>query len=85
MTRASKTTIGQWQPIESAPKDGCEILAYQPESGEQFVVYWNGDGWQYAVVQIAGVQHEIRCDPSHWHPIPAPPSDAALGNPEVAR
>lgn len=29
---ALKAQIPQWQPIETAPRDGCSVIAYQPGS-----------------------------------------------------
>jgi hypothetical protein len=61
-----------WQPIETAPKDGTHILIYDAY-GECSVVYWftydNGNdcGWTY--------DGGDRFDPSHWMPLPDPPKE----------
>lgn len=67
-----------WQPIETAPKDGTRILAYQPLGmwhsarpwrGERIeVVYWH----QPANPKAEGLwvpSHR----PTHWMPLPDPP------------
>lgn len=30
----------QWQPIESAPKDGTEIIGFSPEVGKPLLIRW---------------------------------------------
>jgi hypothetical protein len=56
-----------WQPIETAPKDGTPILAYD---GGIWVAWWfvtneRIKGW-------ATLDHVID-DPTHWMPLPDPP------------
>lgn len=67
----------EWQPIETAPKDGREILAFAQGShglNDTFFAVaqwangdpdmWTGSGWFWPFA--------IR--PTHWMPLPAPPS-----------
>ena len=77
-----------WQPIETAPRDGTEILmtnGVDVSSGQWFSEYGgtydqegapNGDerdaGW---MDWIGGMQP----DPTHWMPLPPPPTEAAHG------
>lgn len=71
---AAGYTIEQdWQPIETAPKDGPYILAHwrlMPHF--PIVVRWDRrlKGWQ-----IAGGKGRIE-GLTHWRPLPAPPADA---------
>ena len=79
--QASQTTNG-WQPIETAPKDGTNVIlygSYESKPGEPFVVagmswdsepvgWTNGDCWATEVGD--------RWVPTHWHPLPCPPEDA---------
>jgi len=58
----------EWQPIESAPKDGTRILMWDTFS--VFEGLWNGS-WQTASLST-------RAWVSHWMPLPPPP---ALGMP----
>ena len=58
----------EWQPIETAPKDGTDILTYAKFGGIS-VRYWGegddeGMAWQ---PRIRG------CFPTHWMPLPNPP------------
>jgi hypothetical protein len=60
-----------WQPIETAPRDGTEILFWvAPEMSEGWaeVGHWfetAHDGWWVA--------HTIERKPTHWMPLPEPP------------
>ena len=65
--RQSMKTIG-WLPIEMAPKDGTEILAYvnnNGQRGERMVLYWDRGFWLWGALAIH--------DPTHWMPLPEPP------------
>ncbi len=67
----------EWQPIETAPKDGTHVLLYR--SGEYASLHegywklshfggshaWGGAGWTFAGFD----------QPTHWMPLPAPPGD----------
>ena len=71
--------MGEWQRIETAPKDGTEFLAVD-ETGNMWVVrsrYENfakleppGYGWQEKGVD-GGVADDAY---SHWMPLPKPPT-----------
>ena len=59
-----------WQPIDSAPKDGPILLFYQ---GEMIVGYW------LLSPDELGGWHEASNDacqfyPTHWMPLPPPPT-----------
>ncbi len=66
----------QWQPIETAPKDGNPVLLYWP--------YWRGR----AVIGYFAYTGKWCCihaltdgpGPTHWMPLPKPPSDQARAN-----
>lgn len=67
--------MSDWQPIETAPKDGAIILATWEDSWTAVrgrvcphaeAMYWD-DGWFYA---YDGDSHPR--PPSHWMPIQAP-------------
>jgi len=71
-----------WQPIETAPKDGTEILLRLPDEDtfRGFTVwcaYWNYDCGVYGWLDDG---HLISDMPfTGWTPIPAPPTDATEG------
>jgi hypothetical protein len=60
----------QWQPIETAPKDGTSILGWMGEMGGAEVIWWSSDnsGWDRGDYAPGG-----RPAPTHWAPIPEPP------------
>lgn len=59
--------MSDWQPIETAPRLGARVLVWDRTTGVLAAQYVMGE-W-YA--------HEIRQTvvPTHWHPLPAPPSE----------
>lgn len=68
--------MSEWQPIETAPRDGTEVILYFPEwCGEKNMVetgFWDqrydGDinaAWEFA--------YGSGDSATHWMPIPAPP------------
>lgn len=63
-----------WQPIETAPKDGVDIMAWpQPISRQPFVAFWDeARGGQWS--QWPG---RDRANPTHWRPLPTPPQEIA--------
>lgn len=61
----------EWQPIETAPKDGTVILAYV-SGGHHALVAWNDDWedwlhlpWHESMPAVI----------THWMPLPAPPQE----------
>jgi uncharacterized protein DUF551 len=80
--------MSEWQPIETAPKDGTAILVYGPEllretNGNCAVVRWDASG--YATEQ-SSIKWWVVSDgkfgpydlrgpsPTHWMPLPDPPA-----------
>jgi len=76
----------EWQPIETAPKDGTAFLAWEDDDrGNQWpvVIKWTeyeteedreefGEGfWQYCEELLSDVAGEA--EPTHWLPLPPPP------------
>jgi Protein of unknown function (DUF551) len=61
------------QPIETAPKDGSQFLAFQ--SGRYFNCWWhdnNGFDEQYWMDE-----GDTEPNPTHWMPLPPAPDNAA--------
>lgn len=62
--------VQYWQPIETAPKDGTEILIYS-RYGDQYVVsYDDSFNAPWRVRNEEGLNAHI---PTHWMPLPEPP------------
>jgi len=62
-----------WQPIETAPRDGREILVYDPIVKITFCVRWTGARFPWTLV--FGYREFSERSPSHWMPLPAVPVD----------
>lgn len=72
----------QWRPIETAPRNGTPILAYEPHrepcvehaaSDETVaVVHWSGRVWADPLYDMTGLDN-----PTHWMPLPEPPATGA--------
>lgn len=66
----------EWQPIETAPKDGFSVLIsfdgivgeahYYDQDNEHEGWYWAQEHWTDA--HVSGPVY-----PTHWMPLPAPP------------
>lgn len=61
--------VAGWQPIERAPRDGTQFLAF--EIGGYFNCWWhdNGYGEQYWMDEA-----DSEPNPTHWMPLPAAPA-----------
>jgi hypothetical protein len=57
----------EWQPIETAPKDGTEILTYR-EAGLMAVAVWDPFWKGWICVDGAALMAV-----THWQPLPEPP------------
>ena len=67
-----------WQPIETAPKDGTHILAYQHTNDPDdehviYVVLYRKVLGEWEWIEARG--EEYACfEPTHWMPLPNPPA-----------
>jgi len=64
-----------WQPIETAPKDGTEILAYygQEGRGQILILAWDENWWGPGNGDWVLNGEKDYATPTHWMPLPAPP------------
>jgi len=65
-----RTRAPQWQPIETAPKDGRPLLLDHPDWHTRVL----RGGWD--AHEQAWRAHGFGCpatQPSHWHPLPGQP------------
>ena len=71
-----------WQPIETAPKDGTDLLLYVPavdgEPAYQMTGNWDGDCW---VDNARGSWRGF--EPSHWQIVEPPSVQACEAEPCV--
>jgi len=76
--------VSAWQSIETAPKDGTEILVCKATDADgraigreafglfvQRAAWWDLEGW---IVYCSMIKEpQLFFDPTHWMPIPTPP------------
>lgn len=74
--------MSEWQPIETAPKDGSPVLVYAVEGCTQWKFYtplwicrWE-EGHEDGEWIEAGGELYTTCKPTHWMPLPKPPKDS---------
>lgn len=65
-----------WQPIENAPRDGTRILSCRPDFKDRpliyaIVAYKDGEWHQQALM---GGSLGVGYYPTHWQPLPNPPT-----------
>ena len=83
--------LPQWQPIETAPKDGTAVIIFTPADGAAVPVPEDGQvgfGWfddgcddlgnevDEATWQWFDQHEQGPCHPTHWMPLPEPPVTA---------
>lgn len=74
----------EWKPIESAPKDGTEIIVFHPQAGV-CAAFCPGDGFAWHCMdgmntgigkksgQSIPIMTSFVEPPTHWQPLPAAP------------
>jgi hypothetical protein len=66
--RAALRSLPEWQPIETAPKDGSSVLLFEPDGLGRFVGYWNVPRQAFAALTSVW-----ETEPTYWQPLPQPP------------
>ena len=69
-----------WQPIETAPRDGRTVLLAEPVDGKVFTTpgHWledYGGWWEHGSHPTDYVDLPVE-NPTHWMPLPPPPEAA---------
>jgi len=57
--------VSEWQPIETAPKDGTSVILWV-DGGGWYIGFWDGRSWTDG-------NYFDRLDASLWCPLPPPP------------
>lgn len=67
--------MSEWQPIETAPKDGTNILVFTPKGKARAgVVCGIHCGWWTTLFdEWTTSDGDCEMDPTHWMPLPEPP------------
>ena len=65
--------VMEWQPIETAPKDGVTVLVYM--DGDVFQGQYKNNHWIFPFSNYhgCGCCSEENDSPSYWMPLPSPP------------
>jgi hypothetical protein len=67
--------MSDWQPIETAPKDGTQILSYGLGGDQDLaVIAWDTRGKSWFLCD--GDQRDNWIGVTHWMSLPLPPSQA---------
>lgn len=74
--KLAQAFIATWQPIETAPKDGTSVLAFQ--NGNMRVCSWSPSGWAFYQSK-PGAPIVVMLQPTHWMPLPGAPVGDASG------
>lgn len=73
--------VKQWQPIETAPKDGTRILLCHRGLNDIGIVlegyYCEDEGWYESNTHPTDAT-DGRCDPTHWMKLPDPPDGTKI-------
>jgi len=59
-----------WQPIETAPRDGSDIIVYRPKFDGDYIPIVGVDYWFKG---YTWGRSRRDCQPTHWMPLPKPP------------
>lgn len=74
--------MNNWQPIETAPRDGTSIIGWNGKYVSAMIWSKHKDdeghvGWCEAGYEYGGVLYLLHYvfdpEPTHWQPLPAPP------------
>ncbi len=65
--------MNEWQPIETAPKDGTPFLAFGISPGQYKFEYGDDIGVTRWKVGYGGSWSGGPAYPTHWMPLPPPP------------
>lgn len=70
---AGQASKQEWQPIETAPKDGTRIWIYSERRGTREARFYQEfeDGTSWYDVMVGGGPMTIFYDATHWMPLPA--------------
>lgn len=70
----------EWQPIDTAPKDGTELLVYcDVRYPEYYHAQYSYGIWRLVHVGDYASGSELEDEPTHWMPLPPAPTEASRG------
>lgn len=75
----------EWRPISEAPRDGRLVLLWIPHPDGGCVIAPSVESveagaWEKAkIYHLNGEWPDVRWNPTHWMPLPTPPTEASDG------
>lgn len=77
--RAYLDAADDWRPIETAPRDGTDILVSRrdddDDGGEFAVAQWWVRSWAFMSGRPGDMPALLGFIPTHWRPLPSPPKE----------
>lgn len=72
----ARVALQGWQPIESAPKDGTNVLIAEDQNGIHGEAYYDDEEsrWYWANTGRGDYPDPREPFPTHWQPLPPPPA-----------
>lgn len=64
----------EWQPIETAPKDGSLVLLWA-KPDEFTVGYFDSPSWKYSKTECCCCSGYCSFSPDYWAPLPKKPEE----------
>ena len=64
--------MSEWQPIETAPKNGTRIIVFRPKANE-YIHHISEDRWCKIGSTFCWARSNEKMQPTHWMPFPQPP------------
>jgi hypothetical protein len=65
----------KWQPIETAPMNGTDVLLYEKGSLRAVMGYWYEDPNNRGLSSWWVEGGQCTASPTHWMPLPNPPEE----------
>lgn len=73
--------MSEWQPIETAPRDGTCIIVYRPKHDGDYIPKVGVDWWMTKGLLVpTWAKSRKDCPPTHWMPFPQPPLTTPLSD-----
>lgn len=69
--------MGNWQPIETAPKDGTEIVGHDSATGTSHVTWWEASVRRWHDPDNHYYSETEPFHPKFWLPLPPSPEKTA--------
>lgn len=77
LRRLRNVLKAEWMPIDTAPRDGTDIIVYRPKFDGDYIPRVGTDYWMTnGVLAPTWGKSRKDCEPTHWMPFPDPPGCA---------